>query len=78
MYIMANGWKITAIIFIILFIAETAFVTWAVIEATENIDKEMQCIVNICDGYESYNFDEYDDICYCFNDNKLEYFEYVK
>lgn len=51
---MVNGWKITAIIFIVLFILETSLVTWAVSSAIKesNFKDKMDayCDYNICNG----------------------------
>ncbi|KKM88832.1 hypothetical protein LCGC14_1254880, partial [marine sediment metagenome] len=43
-----NGWKVTAIIFIILFILETVFFIGILSIGFSEIDKENQCIYNVC------------------------------
>ncbi len=73
-----NGWKITAIIFIVLFIVETSIVIWAIDSAYETMDNENECIYNICEDAESYRFDEYYNVCECYTDNELVKSEYMK
>ena len=72
-----SGWKTTAIIFIILFILETAFLIWAVNLGYDEIEKENECAINICEDYGSYYYDGYEGICYCYNDGKIEKTEYM-
>ncbi|KKM10463.1 hypothetical protein LCGC14_1721800, partial [marine sediment metagenome] len=43
-----NGWKLTAIIFIVLFILETVFFIGILSIGFSEIDKENQCIYNVC------------------------------
>jgi len=62
-----NHWKTVAIIFIILFVLETAFIGWAIGYATDQDEKEKRCIVNICDGYPSYQYDMFEEICTCYD-----------
>ncbi len=65
-----DGWKVTAIIFIILFTLETILLGWMINEGTEMISRESECSINICGKIEesvSYYYDTYTDICYCFN-----------
>lgn len=63
-----NVWKIIAIIFIILFILETIlFITLFAI-GTKIINDENECSINICGNLDeavSYDYDDYDKICYC-------------
>ena len=75
---MVNGWKITAIIFIIIFILETAFFIYSFNLGTEMIEKENECAYNVCNNYDSYAYDDYAEICYCYNDNELQHEEYIR
>ena len=61
-----NPWKVVAIIFIILFILETLLIIWAYNYANDIIEQENNCAYNICENYESYSFDEYEGMCYCY------------
>jgi len=72
-----NGWKVTAIIFIILFIVETMFVYWAWTLGTDMIEQENTCSKNICSNYESFIYDEYGETCYCYVGDELVYQEFL-
>ena len=70
---MVNGWKTTAWIFILLFLAETFLVLWMVQLGIDNIQKEEMCRIDICGNMEnvtSYWFEEYGDMCYCLDVNE--------
>lgn len=69
---MANGWKITAIMFIALFLLETAFVIWIFKESQNILNNEAECAYNICDDYESFYFDSYENLCYCYDDGEIK------
>ncbi len=74
---MVNGWNVIAIIFIILFILESLFLFWAFNLGTQFIENENECSINVCADYETYYYDEWDNICYCFNDGEIEHQEYL-
>ena len=73
-----NGWKITAIIFICLFVIETATFIWIVKIGTEQINNENTCAVNICqnNNYDSYLLEN--NICYCYKNHEIAYKEVLK
>jgi hypothetical protein len=70
-----DGWKILAIVFIIIsavlffIVVIEGFILVAIIAYEQDLDnKEVFCDVNICgqfENYSSYIFDEYEEICYC-------------
>ncbi len=72
-----NGWQILAIIFMILtallfiiLIFETLFVILYLAVEADLDSKEVKCDMNICGQYEnytSYTFDEYSEVCYCYD-----------
>lgn len=70
---MKNGWKITAIIFIVLFVLETILVIGLMKLGTDYIEKENECSYNICgdDIYTAYYYDSYDGACYCYQGDKI-------
>jgi len=74
---MVNGWKVTAFIFIALFTIETGLIIWAtvsvIISLDKDIERENECIFNICIDAEDENYIYYTDtrLCECYN-NKLE------
>lgn len=74
---MANGWKITAIIFIILFAASVFFMIWAYKEGSDYIKQEEKCIYDICGRFESYLYDDSVSMCYCFEDGEIVKEEYI-
>ena len=62
-----KSWKVIAILFIVLFVLETALIVWAVREAVDQEDKEKECILNACASYPSYDYDTYEEICRCYD-----------
>ena len=68
---MVNGWKITAIIFIVLFTLQCAFIIWGVTLAVDAEDKEADCSWNVCEDYASYRYYPYDKFCQCFEDGEV-------
>ena len=71
------NWKVIAIVFIVLFTLETGLIIWAFNVGTEMIDNEIECAYNICEDYQSYNYDDYESMCYCFEDNEIVSQEYM-
>jgi hypothetical protein len=71
------SWKITAIIFIVLFCLETFTFVVLLMIGTKVIGNENKCAINICEngGYDGYRFDQYENICYCYLNNKVKYQE---
>ena len=72
-----RGWKTLAIIFIAIFILETAFIAYAITLASEMTRQENECIINTCDGYDSFYYDINSEICYCFEDDEVKVQEYL-
>ena len=66
-----NGWKITAIIFIIIFILQTSFWIWLVLDSNDQKEKTAICYYDICEGYLVSSF-EYN-FCKCYNFDNGEY-----
>ena len=60
-----NSWKITAIIFIILFALETLVMIWGMILVQEEEEKTAECYYDICEDYPQAYFLE--DVCYCYD-----------
>lgn len=69
-----NGWKVTAIICIILLILETAFIFWAGKVGNEISQNEKKCAYNICiaQGYNSYTYDSVMQLCSCYDNGRLK------
>lgn len=74
---MANGWKITAIIFIILFILETAFFFMVAWTGMKELDEEDRC-GQICSAKESDGYRYENDLCSCYSDGKVVYQDGIK
>lgn len=74
---MANKWKAIAIIFIILFLLETTVLVFFYKVGTEAIEKEQECAYNICYDYDSYFYESYDKICYCYTNHEIAYQKYL-
>lgn len=70
-------WKILAIVFMVLFFLETIILIWAFNIGTEAIDNESKCAYNICEGSDTYQYDTYDKLCYCFEEGEITYQEYM-
>ncbi len=69
-YKKTNGWKVTAIIFIILFTLQMSFMIWGVTLVLEEEKNTDECYYDICEDYINAYFEE--DVCYCYNaDNEV-------
>jgi len=75
---MANGWKITAIIFLIITLIQFSLMFWVFNMGIEMVENENDCVYNICSDYPSYFYDDYEQICYCYENNEIVYQEYIK
>jgi hypothetical protein len=73
-----KGWKVVAIIFVILFIVETLGICYMYNIGVKAINKESECATNICynNGYNSYTLEG--DVCGCWLDGELKYKEIMK
>jgi len=73
-----KGWKITAIIFIILFVVISLIFIALINYSLNVIEDENECSINICSEYESFYFDYSTNVCYCYNDKEIVYQEFIK
>lgn len=64
-----NGWKVVAIIFIVLFILETCLIVWVGNLGLKELNAEESCYVDICLDSDFYKWDTNSKTCYCFNSN---------
>lgn len=60
-----QGWKTTAIIFIVLFALETSFFIWAISSYMMELDKTNECYYDICSEYPQALME--DNVCYCYD-----------
>lgn len=72
------NWKIVAIIFIIISIVEFSFISWIWQLGSESMENESACAYNICDGSDSYYYDNYENMCYCYLNGEISNKEYIK
>ena len=73
-----NGWwRVTAIILMVVLILGTVFVGWIYAIGVDAISKDAECSINICADYESYNYDMYGEVCYCYIDSEIEHQAYM-
>lgn len=70
-----NKWKITAIIFIILFVLETLFVGIVTNIGINEIKNEEKCSNDICYEYDAYQY--YENTCYCYTGDEVAYTRYL-
>lgn len=75
---MVNGWKITAIIFIVLFILEAALIVWAYQLAIEDVKNESDCAYNICYSYDAYTYNSEWKLCQCYEGERSVKTEYIR
>lgn len=65
---MGNGWKVTGIVFLSLFIIESLLlvggIVWLFGSVYEDMSKEDICITDICANTDSYSY--YEGVCECF------------
>ena len=72
-----NGWKVFSIVLLVIVILESCLIVYSISSALAGEERELDCAVNICSGYDSYNFDWYSDMCYCFLDGEIVYQEFM-
>lgn len=64
-----TAWKVTAIIFIILFILSWVFFGIVAKIGLDEIAKEEQCRNEVCVGYDGFYYAN--GMCYCYLDNEI-------
>ena len=62
---MVNVWKVTAIIFIVLFILENLFFGWMYYLAIQEEDNTRICLWDVCEEYPDAVYE--DNVCYCYD-----------
>jgi len=71
-------WKVLAIVFMSLFILESLFLGWAMIEGSNQIQIETECSAICADKGAVYYIDEvYEKICYCIIDDENVHVQYM-
>lgn len=65
---MTDKWKVVAIIFIVLFILETAAIIFVIKLGIDEYDKETKCALEVCQDYDAYYYEL--DVCNCYTDGE--------
>ena len=79
-----NVWKILAIVFMVLFVIESIFLIWIFSSGAKMIKNENICAINICDLrsenslYDSYYYDDYEEVCYCYTNGEITHQEVIQ
>lgn len=73
-----NGWKVAAIIFIVLFILETIFLGLMFQIGTDVTNKEAECADVICRTTDSFTYNSNTEICYCYEQGELAFSQSMK
>ena len=60
-----NKWKVIAIVFISLFVLETAFILWGTYLVAKEERMIMECYYEICEDYSDAYLE--DKVCSCYN-----------
>lgn len=64
-----STWKVTAIIFIVLFVLSWAFFLYVTKIGIDELNKEEQCRADVCIGYDGFYYAN--GICYCYNGHEI-------
>lgn len=77
---MKNGWKITALIFILICLAETFMLFYAFNLATHSDANNIKCSNEICVPIKStaFNYDIATNTCTCYNNGEITHQEILK
>ena len=71
------NWKVVAIIFVVLFLVETAVVGYVMKVGYDSVDRKNECIEN-CIGFEAFHFNDQDNICYCYKNGEVQDSMYIR
>lgn len=78
MPIIIMSWKGIAILFIILFITETLAFGFLLYVGVAMVGRENECRFNVCMDYDAFIYDDYEQLCYCYEDDELAHQEYIR
>lgn len=57
---------------------ETGFLIYSIKIGNDLIRDENKCAYDICGLYDTYYFDDYDNVCYCFVGDEIQHIELIK
>lgn len=69
-------WRTIAIVFIILFTAETLYVVWGTMLVMKENRRTLECYYDICEEYPEAIYE--DNVCYCYDYGLLGDMQVVK
>jgi len=72
-----NGWKVAAIILGTFFVLQILLFIGLYNIGAAAIEKENECMYNICTEADTYYYDSYEGVCYCYKDNEVIYQKYI-
>lgn len=72
------NWKILAIVLFVIVVIETGILVWAWESGNREIKNEVICKVEVCKDYETYYYDNYEGVCYCFVNGEVEKAEQLR
>ena len=62
-----SGWKIIAVVFILLFLAETLFIIWGYHLVVNEEKKTMSCYYEVCKDYPDARYETQRSLCTCYD-----------
>lgn len=62
-----NNWKITGIISIVFNVLLIALFVFLMFVGSTDVQKENECVVNVCSMDNAASYDYYDGVCECYN-----------
>ena len=69
---MVNGWKVTAVIFIIFTVLELAFIFWIFAIGIQELKNEEICAYSLCLDHDSYSWDTTNQLCSCYKGDFID------
>lgn len=72
-----KGWKILAIVLLVILVLENAFILWGVSLVNKDTANEKECMLNICQDYSSYYYNVDQQMCSCYENKEVKYQKYL-
>lgn len=75
----SSGWRTATIVLSVIVVLFLILFTWGIVAVNQDMARENDCVFNICgdDIYNSYYYDEWEKVCYCFTDGELAKTRYM-
>jgi uncharacterized protein YpmS len=65
---MSNGWKIFAIILLVILILENAFIIYAFYVSFQENERKLECYYDVCEDYADAYYDVSTKLCGCYDE----------